>query len=145
MHVPYGHVILNFTEIELAAKSYYSDFITVHDGNTTSAEQLWRFNGAKPAKLPVVFVASTNHFTVRFGAYSNSNPEKLYRFKATYTTRIDGKLDCIYDLCIIYLYITVFHAPSVNLYLFKIFHICLTFLCELSFLASKHAVCVFYK
>ena len=84
--IPYGHVLLNFTEVMLSASTHFGDYINIYDGNTTSAERLGIIQVGNTKKLPAVFLASSNYFTVQFGSYSSYNPEKLYRFKAVYTT-----------------------------------------------------------
>ena len=87
--IPYGHVLLNFTEVMLSASAHFGDYMYIYDGNTTSAEHLGKIEAGKTEKLPAVFLASSNYITVKFGSYSSYNPEKLYRFKAVYTTLIN--------------------------------------------------------
>ena len=98
VEVPRGHVLLNFTEVELSGVSYTRDFIDIFDGKTTSAERLWRIQAGKPEKLPAIFLGSSNHLTVRFGSFSQFNTEKLYRFKAAYTTIINGNFLTLYPV-----------------------------------------------
>ena len=75
----------------MSASTHFGDFINIYDGNTTSAEQLGIIQAGENKKRPAVFLASSNYFTVKFGSYSSYNSEKVYRFKAVYTTLMNGK------------------------------------------------------
>ena len=103
VEIPFGHVILNFTEINLAGRIFdygniISDYISVYDGNETSAAKLRTFSPSQTDKRPAVFVSSSNQITVKFRAKSlHINQEKIYRFKAFYTTAKSGKFDCTND------------------------------------------------
>ena len=102
--VSHGHALLNFTEINLSSRPgfisghYLSDVIIVYDGNSTSAEELWRFKGHQSKELPVTILATGKQLTVRFLTSLGPQSEKVYRFKAFYTREVNGKFDSLRTL-----------------------------------------------
>ena len=79
-----------------------SDYISVYDGNGTSATELRTFRAYRSTEnVPAVFVSSGNVMTVKFRAQSlYTDREKMHRFKAVYTTTTSGKFDYTNDLAI---------------------------------------------
>ncbi|XP_028400214.1 uncharacterized protein LOC114523477 isoform X2 [Dendronephthya gigantea] len=90
--VPNGHVMLNFTEMQLTSGRFFNDLVTIYDGNTTSEKgKLGGFEGGTPSVVPAWFLSSSNIITVKFACVEDDALRRKNRFKASYVTKTQVK------------------------------------------------------
>ena len=97
--VPSGHVVLNFTELQLFGRVNFGDEVSVFDGSSTSEDDRLNTLTGDSKTENKWFVGSANKLTVVFYASKDNVPQKIYRFRAEYYMKENGEYFFVYSKC----------------------------------------------